>query len=167
MYLLKVSDMKYYTKLVLFLIYFSTINSLNKAMAFQRNAFISKSDDSGVIIRALYKNVRLLPSNHFDHFDYKYSYDKITKIIRVVCIKKINKINLEYIINLKDNAGIFNDSSFSLGDGYKYINSYFLIDNLRLPLDNIHAINGGNDFLVQISNVWNEETSMTTIKVYK
>ena len=159
--------MNYYTKLVLLLIYFSNISYLNKVMAFQQNDFGSDSADSGIIIRALYKNVELLPSKHFTHFDYKYSYDKITKIISVTCTKKVNKTNLKYIVTLKDSSGIFNDSSFSIGDDYQYITSYFLIDNLKLPLDNIHAINGGNDFLVQVSNVWNDETSSTTIKVYK
>lgn len=136
-------------------------------MAFQQNDFSSKYTDSGIIIRALYKNVKLLPSKHFRHFDYKYSYDKITKIIRVVCTKKINKTNLEYIVKLKDNSGIFNDRNFSVGDNYQYITSYLLMDNLKLPLDSIYAINGGNNFLVQVSNVWNNEASSTTIKVYK
>lgn len=123
--------------------------------------------DSSSIINGLYKNLKVIPSIDGYAFGYKHTYDPKSKIIKIVCAKKIGDTNVEYDVELKDTNGVYTRNSFSIGDDYKYITSYFLLDGIKLSLNKVHALNSEDDFLTQISNIWSSGNTVPTIKVYK
>ncbi len=127
----------------------------------------SVSVDSTSTINDLYKGVKIIPSINGHAFSYKYTYEPKSKIVKVVCIKKIEDSNVEYIIELKDTKGVFNRNSFSVGDNYKYITSYFMLDGIKLSLYKVHALRSEDDFLTQISNIWGADKSSPTVKLYR
>lgn len=127
----------------------------------------SARNDSSAIINSLYKGLKIIPSINGNAFSYKYTYERKSKIVKVVCIKKIEDSNVEYNIELKDTKGVFNRNSFSVGDDYKYITSYFILDGIKLSLDKVHALSSEDDFLTQISNIWGTDKSSPTLKLYR
>ena len=125
------------------------------------------SVDSSSTINGLYKGVKVIPSINGNAFSYKYTYEPKSKIVKIVSIKKIDNSNVEYNIELKDTKGSFDRNSFSIGDDYKYICSYFMLDGIKLPLNKVHALSSKDDFLTQISNIWSDDKSSPIIKLYK
>ncbi|WP_121811966.1 hypothetical protein [Mucilaginibacter kameinonensis] len=122
--------------------------------------------DSSSIINGLYKNLKVIPSIDGYAFSYKHTYSPKSKIIKIVCTKKIDGTNVEYDVELKDTKGVYNRNSFSIGDDYKYITSYFLFDGIKLSLNKVHALNSEDDFLTQISNIWSGDKTFATTKYY-
>jgi hypothetical protein len=143
------------------------VSSLNAVINNEKITNYSTNIDSSSIINGLYKGVKIISSINGQTFSYKYTYEPKSKIVKVVCIKKIDDSNVEYNIELKDTKGVFNRNSFSVGDDYKYITSYFMLDGIKLSLDKVHALRSEDDFLTQISNIWSGDKSSTTIKLYK
>jgi hypothetical protein len=123
--------------------------------------------DTLPIFDQLYGNLKILPSKNEYGFDYNYNFNKNTKIITVTCKKKIDSNNLKFVIVLKDSKGIYDKNTFSVGDDYKYITSYFMIDNFKLSVSRLHALNSENNFLTQISDVWSKDKSINSIKYYR
>jgi hypothetical protein len=143
-----------------------TLGKSLKASSLKTISNDEKKIDSAGIINALYKGFKVVPSLNGSAFNYKYTYTAKSKAIKVFCTKKIGNINIAYNIELKDTKGIFNKNSFFIGDDYRYVNSFFMLDGVKLSLGKVHALNIGEDFLRQFSNVWSGDKSSPFIKLY-
>jgi len=144
-----------------------TLNfNVDTSVFYKKRAQMNAARDTGNIITKFYQNVKAIPYKTDYSFDYKYTFDQINKIIKVVSSKKIGGDSLHYIIDLKDTKGIFNNSHFSVGDDYQYISSYFMIGDLKLPLNKVHGLNSENNLLTQISNVWSDRSD-AMVKSYR
>ena len=143
------------------------ISNFRAAINEEKKANYNEIIDSTSTINGLYKNVKIIPSINEVSFSYKYTYDQKSKIIKVVCMKKIDNSNVGYNIELKDTKGVFNRNNISVGDDYKYITSYFMLDGIKLSLGKVHALNSEDEFLTQVSNIWSRDKSSPTNKLYK
>ncbi len=156
-------------KNILFIYIFFTLSKAPDVSRFRvnlNNRNNRVTTDSCSIINTLYKNAKTIPYSNEHSFRCKYSYNQKSKIVKVSCIKQINKSRLEYDVELKDTKGVFNKINFNVGDDYKYITSYFMIDGIKLSLNKVHALNSDDDFLTHISNIWSGDKSSPTIKRY-
>jgi hypothetical protein len=106
------------------------------------------------VIQKLCRDVKIIPSKNVGSFDYKYDFDQKTRIITVFCTKQIDNDLLRYVIKLKDFKHIFKKETFSVGDTYQYLESYFMINGLKVSLANQQSVNNSGNLLAQISDVW-------------
>ena len=114
----------------------------------------------------MYKGCEILKSKNKFSLQYRYSYAKASRVIIVVCKRAIDGYDLKYVIKLRDTAKIFNKNSFSVDENYQYLESYFEINNSRLPLKYLHSENDKSESLTPVSNLWEISGSEPKIKHY-
>lgn len=122
--------------------------------------------DSNSVISSLYSRTTRIPYKSQLSFSYSYCYNKASKIIQLKGVASISNNLLQYNIFLKDTKHIYFRNTFSVGDDYKYLSSYFKLNDVLIRLNKLRNFNHENELLPQLTNVWNRSKTEPRIKYY-